>query len=192
MCNQPDEKSKSGASVCPSEYSRFLVTKLRRLLQNPDKLLGSMINKGQTVLDVGCGPGFFSLAMARIVGENGSVIAADLQEEMLAIVRSRAETEGVESRILLHQCQSDSIGLNETVDFALAFYMVHEVPDSERFLREIYSILKPGGKLLLVEPKFHVTHVAFNATVDLACAIGFEPVSKPAIMLSRSVLLKRN
>ena len=143
------------------------------------------------MLDIGCGPGFFSLAMARIVGEDGHVIAADLQQEMLDKVRKRAQAEGLESRIQCHKCDTDGIGLNETVDFALAFYMVHEVPDSEAFLREVHGVLAPGGQLLLVEPKFHVSVPAFGRTIDLARGVGFEPVAEPSIFFSRSVLLRR-
>jgi ubiquinone/menaquinone biosynthesis C-methylase UbiE len=152
----------------------------------------AFIEKGQRVLDVGCGPGFFSLAMARIVGEEGLVIAADLQQGMLDRVYKRAQEEHIESRIQLHKCQEDRIGLNETVDFALAYYMVHEVPDPDAFLQEIYSIIKPGGKLLLVEPIFHVSHSAFQATRDLAFSIGFKRIDEPHVIFSRAILLVRD
>ena len=75
---------------------------------------------------------------------------------------------GVESRISFHKCESDTIGLDEKADFALAFYMVHEVPDPEKFLAEVFGLLNPGGTLLLVEPKFHVSGAVFEKTTDMA------------------------
>jgi ubiquinone/menaquinone biosynthesis C-methylase UbiE len=68
---------------------------IRRLIHKPQKILGGYIESGQTVLDIGCGPGTFSLAMAEIVGESGKVIAVDVQEEMLQIVREKAARHGL-------------------------------------------------------------------------------------------------
>ncbi|HET6454234.1 MAG TPA: methyltransferase domain-containing protein [Armatimonadota bacterium] len=180
------------SKVCPARRAGVLDNRGRKLLQNPDKILAKLVQPGQRVLDIGCGPGFFSLAMARIVGEEGLVIAADLQQEMLDRLRRHARADGLEPRIQLHRCQTDRIGLDETVDFALVFYMIHEVPDTEAFLREMHCILRSGGGLLLVEPKFHVSASSFRSTVDLACAIGFKATAEPRIFLSRSVLLKRD
>ena len=69
--------------VCPVALSGSLDNRIRRWLQNPEKILRPYITEGMAVLDVGCGPGFFSLEMARMVGKSGRVIAADMQEGML-------------------------------------------------------------------------------------------------------------
>ena len=63
---------------------------IRRLIHDPQKILGGYIEPGQTVLDLGCGPGTFSIVMAKMVGESGKVIAVDVQEEMLQILRKKA------------------------------------------------------------------------------------------------------
>lgn len=189
---EQDQSSRPNSKVCSAEHAGILDNRLRRLVQNPDKILSGLVHAGQKVLDVGCGPGFFTLAMARIVGDEGRVIAADLQQEMLDRLRGNARNQNLESRIQFHLCKSDSIGLAETVDFALAFYMVHEVPDPEAFLREIYGVVRSGGELLLVEPKFHVSGPAFRRTVELAQSIGFTPIAEPRIVLSRSTLLRRD
>jgi FkbM family methyltransferase len=176
--------------VCPWWNSPFLDNPIRRLIHNPEKILGSLIEPGQTVLDIGCGPGTFTIPMARMVGENGKVIAVDLQEEMLQIMQNKAAKEGLESRIVAHKSKPNGIGLSDKVDFALAFYMVHEVPNTEAFLREIASLLNPKGKLLIVEPKIHVSASSFENTLKAAQFAKLKIVSEPKILFSRSVLFE--
>ena len=179
------------AEVYSAKRARFLLIGLRRFLNDPRKILSELISEGQTVADLGCGPGYFTLPMAEMVGDSGRVVAVDLQEAMLETLRERLGAAGLDSRIRLQQCQADRIGLDEQVDFALAFYMVHEVPDQGSLVRDVYEIVKPGGQFLIVEPKFHVSGPAFEKTVELAKSVGFEPVQSPRIALSRAVLLRR-
>ncbi|MBN2583796.1 MAG: class I SAM-dependent methyltransferase [Planctomycetes bacterium] len=164
---------------------------LRWLIQRPEPIVGPHIAPGATVLDVGCGPGYFSLPMAAMVGPGGTVIGVDLQQRSLDIVRLRAARLHVDERIRTVLCQRNDIGVREPVDFALAFYMVHETPDAEATLRQIAECLKPQGALLLVEPIFHVRRSAFEATVRTAEGIGLEVVARPRIRFSRAVLLAR-
>jgi ubiquinone/menaquinone biosynthesis C-methylase UbiE len=166
---------------------------IRRLLQSPKRILGSLIRPGDTVLDIGAGPGFFTRPMAAMVGEGGTVIAADLQDEMLAILRERAEREGLLSRIRLHRSGPEILGLDGSgpVDFALAFYVVHEVPDAGRFFREVAALLRPGGKLLVAEPKFHVTAQDFQETLTAARAAGFHADKGPWVLFSRTAVLEK-
>jgi ubiquinone/menaquinone biosynthesis C-methylase UbiE len=178
------------ARVCPSKHAWFLDNWIRRLIHNPDKIVGQYIEKGQTVLDLGSGPGMFSLTMARMVGEGGKVISVDIQEEMLQILRRKSEDAGLQSRIHLHKSRPEGIGIEEKVDFALAFYMVHEVSDKEKFLREVASLIKPGGRFLIVEPKFHVSGPSFEETVEVATVSGLKLISRPKVFFSRSALLQ--
>jgi len=175
--------------ICSWKHAFALDNPIRRLIHDPQEILGGYIEPGQTVLDIGCGPGTFSIAMAKMVGELGKVIAVDVQEEMLQIVRKKAARQGLGSRIVTHKSGPNRIGLSEKVDFALAFYMVHEVPNAEAFLKEIACVLKPRGKLLIVEPKMHVSAAAFEKTIEVALQAGLRPISKPKIRFSRSKLL---
>lgn len=164
---------------------------LRKLAQNPQKILSPFVKAGSTVLDVGCGMGYFSLGMAELVGEEGKVIAVDLQPEMLAGLSKRAKTARLESRIHPHLCSPDRIGVSDPVDFALAFWMVHEVRQRGEFLREIFSLIKPGGKFLIVEPLIHVSEKDFERTVTLSYETGFTMADRPRVSMSRSILLEK-
>lgn len=164
---------------------------LRKLVHSPVKILAPFIKPGNTVLDVGCGMGYFSLGLAELVGDHGKVIAADLQPQMLAGLSKRAVHAGLEKRIQPHQCRQDKIGLTEPVDFALAFWMVHEVQQREAFLRELYAILNPGGSLLIVEPVIHVNAKDFARTVNLCQKIGFTLLEKPHVNISRAILVNK-
>ena len=174
--------------VCPWWLSTFLVSSLRRIIHNPEKILAELIQKGHIVADIGCGPGYFSIAMAKLVGEEGRVIAADIQPRMLQYVQRRAEREGLQSRICLHQCQEDELGIKEQVDFVLAFYMVHEVPDIDTFFKEIAAILKPDAAFLLAEPKMHVTAQRFEEIIQAVGAAGLKPDAEVKIFGSRAML----
>nr|WP_292388961.1 class I SAM-dependent methyltransferase [Methanosarcina sp. UBA5] len=167
-----------------------LDNRVRRLLQNPYKIVGKYIKEGQVVMDLGCGPGFFSLAMAKLVGEKGKVISVDIQDEMLQMVKRKSEREGLSSRIVLHKAQPEKLGITEMVDFTLAFYMVHEVQDKKSFLSEVSSHLKPDGRFLIVEPKFHVSKSNFDSTLEIARSAGLEQISEPKFSFDRAVLLK--
>ena len=179
--------------VCPVEIAGSLDTKIRRWLQNPVKILKPYVKKGMTAMDIGCGPGFFTLPLAELTGENGKVIAADLQEGMLNKLLEKIKGTEIEERIKLHKCEQDKIGANEKVDFILAFYMVHEVPDQGSFLKELKSIMREDGTIFIVEPKlFHVSKKAFEKMLRLAESIGLKPVEFPHLPFSWAVVLKKN
>ena len=135
--------------------------------------------------------GFFSLGLAELVGKDGKVLAADLQEQMLAGLKKRAENADVSEHIELCQSRPDDIGVDEPVQFALAFWMVHEVRRPDLFLRQIHKLLDPGGTFLIAEPLIHVSGKVFNQTVFLAENNGFHVVDRPSVRASRAVLLGR-
>src|SRR5512138_1264458 len=85
--------------LCSAWLSFTLTNILRRLAHDPVRILGPFVKDGDTVLDVGCGPGFFTVPMARLVGPLGRVVAVDIQEKMLEKARRKAEKAGVADRI---------------------------------------------------------------------------------------------
>lgn len=180
--------------VCPSSGAEFLTNPLRRLIHSPDRILDGRIHPGETVLDFGCGPGFFAIPMARMVGEKGRVIAVDVQDEMLRLARKAAERAGVLSRIHFHRSSGGSLDLDmpPVVSFTLAFHVMHETLDQGSILADLYRVLKTGGLLLLAEPVGIVGAGEFRTTVGTAVRAGFTVKERPSIFLSRSVLLEKN
>jgi SAM-dependent methyltransferase len=90
-----------------------------------------------------------------------------------------------------HQSTPETLGLSESADFAVAFWMVHEVSNKSKFLQEVRGSLKNGGTFLIVEPKLHATKTAFEETVASAQAAGFKILSRPSVKISMAVLLTR-
>jgi ubiquinone/menaquinone biosynthesis C-methylase UbiE len=177
--------------TCPWWLIGSFDNPLRRLIHPPERILAGLVKEGQTVLDLGPGMGYFTLPLARMVGPQGTVIAADLQPQMLAGLRRRAERAGLLAQIQCHMARPERIGVSSAVDFALAFWMLHEVQNPEAFLSEVRGILKPGAQLLLVEPILHVAEKQFNHEVAIAVRQGFEGSKGPTVRFSRSVLLTK-
>ena len=175
--------------ICPWQIVPFMDNFLRPLIHNPRRLFGPYVRTGMIVLDVGCGAGFASLGIADLVGDTGLVISADLQPEMLRMVKKRAMRAGLDHRICTHVCEPNRIGIGARLDFALAFFMLHEVPDSRAFLNEIYNMLKTGGLVFLAEPKIHVRRRRFEQVVREAESVGFIALKRPAVRLGRAVFL---
>jgi ubiquinone/menaquinone biosynthesis C-methylase UbiE len=178
--------------ICPWQIAPLMDNLLRPLVHNPRKLFAPYVEEGMTVLDVGCGAGFASLGLAELVGSGGSVIAADLQPQMLRIVRKRAMRAGLSDRIHIHLCEPNRIGVREGLDFAVAFFMVHEVPDAREFIEEIFTLLKEGGKFFLIEPKIHVKSRDFQQVVNEAQAVGFKLAGRPGVRFGYTALLMKS
>jgi ubiquinone/menaquinone biosynthesis C-methylase UbiE len=192
--NKCDERNnmQNGKSpyVCPAEFAGSLDNSFRRWFHKPQKILSPYIMQGMSVLDLGCGPGVFTVELAKLVGESGKVVAADLQDGMLEIVGKKVKGTALAKIVSLHKCQENSIGIIDKVDFVLAFWMVHEVPDHIKLFEELKSILKPDGWLYIIEPKFHVHRSAFIKMSNGLISSGFRIVERPKVFFSRAILLK--
>ena len=176
--------------VCPVELAGGLDNKMRRWIQNPRKILEPFIKEGMRVLDVGCGPGFFTIEIANMVGDGGRVFAADIQEGMLQKIKDKTSGSQLEKRIQLIKCEQSKINAFEKVDFVLCFYMVHEVPDKNNFFRQLKDILFPDGKILIIEPSFHVSKMGFEHTLYIAGLNGLSVMQGPKYFLNRTAVLK--
>jgi len=176
--------------VCPWWLGYLLACPIRRWFQNPEKILSPYISEGMTVLEIGPGMGFFTIPAARMVGAGGKVIAVDVQEKMLNALVKRSAKAGVDNRIIARLIGADNIGISEPIDLCLLINVAHEVPDPAGLFSQIKTILKPTGKVLLVEPAgWHVSEKQFQDTLALASNAGLVVIGKPEIRRSWSALL---
>jgi ubiquinone/menaquinone biosynthesis C-methylase UbiE len=178
--------------VCPWWLAYTFDNPLRRLFHNPQEIFSGYVNERMTVMDIGCGMGYFTIGLAGLVGNSGKVIAVDLQQKMLDVMVKRATKKGLAKRIIPHRAAPDSINYSTPVDFILAFWMVHEVPDQENFFKEAAAILKPGAKFLYTEPAFHVPEKRFNEILAAADRNGLKKVKDLTIRFSHAALLKKD
>lgn len=176
--------------VCPWWMGYLLANPLRKLLENPERLLEPFVKEGMTVVDYGCAMGFFTLPLARLVGPGGKVIAVDLQQKMLDGMLKRAISAGVADRIVPMLSQANGVVIDVAVDFVAALHVVHELPDNRSFFLQMRGIMKPGAGLLMVEPAHHVSESAFQESVNTAESVGFHRTSVSIAGRGRRALLE--
>lgn len=174
-------------------HAGHLNSGFRKLWQNPYWILSPFIKDGMTVLDMGCGPGFFTREAARLVGAKGRVIAVDFQQGMLDLLAKSVMGTDLSSRIVFHRCEENIIGISEQVDLMFVLNVLHELPDAEAFFKEAGQIIKPFGKLLILEPSFVVSKEEFKDKLDKAQQDGFiVEDKKPFVLLTRTAVLRKS
>jgi len=176
-------------AVCPWWLAYTFDNPVRKLFHDPSKLFRNYLKDGMTVLDIGCGMGYFSIAMAKLVGDKGKVIAVDIQEKMLQIMKKRAEKAGVLNRIIPRLIKDNKLGVYKKADFVLTFWVVHEVSDKKSFFTQIYNSLKPEGQYLIAEPNMHTSKKYFDELEKLCITTGFKVKGRPKVTISRALLL---
>ena len=181
--------------VCPWWLGYLLASPLRRFRHSPREILSPYVHAGMTVLEPGPGMGFFTLPLAQAVGPTGRVVAVDIHPRMLPALGKRARKAGLSDRLDLRLTEPGSLGVADlagAVDFALLFYMAHEIPSPDWLFREVSQCLKPGGRALLVEPTGHVTDGEFQAELSSAARAGLKPIDRPVVSRSVSAVLARD
>lgn len=180
--------------VCPWWLGYGLLLPFRRLLEHPTRMLGPWVRDGMLVVEPGCGMGYFTLDLARMVGPTGRVVAVDVQERMLAGLRRRAARAGLGERIETRLAGPSGLGLGDlagTADLALAIHMVHEVSDQAALFGELLAALRPGAPLLVIEPKGHVSEADFEASMQEAARAGFVVAERGLAGKPRAAVLRR-
>jgi ubiquinone/menaquinone biosynthesis C-methylase UbiE len=180
--------------VCPVWVGYLLLSPLRKLVENPKKILGPHLRQGMTVVEVGPGMGYFSIPMAMMVGPEGRVVCVDIQDGMLQRLRRRAERRGLGEVIETRMCGRESLGLDDLdgrADFVFAMHVVHETGDPTRFLAECARTLAPGGRLLIGELRGHVSEADFERTRQQTLATGLVEVPPGTNANKHSALFER-
>ena len=176
--------------IYSADKASSLDGKFRKLIQNPYKILKPFIKEGMAVVDLGCGPGFFTFPMAELAGKTGNIIAIDVQEKMLKIVQEKIVAQKVVNIEILNSSYKKFNAVNK-VDFVLAAYVIHELPNKKEWIKRLYSGLKKGGHLLVIEPNLVVSKKEFKLAKELVLDAGFEFIKKPQVLFSKVILAKK-
>lgn len=116
---------------------------------NPPQLLATAgVAPGQTVMDAGCGPGFWTLPIAEIVGPTGRVIALDVSEHLLGMLAEQNPP------VHVHLVRGDLPNIDQpdaSIDLIWAAFVFHEIQPPEAFAEELRRVLRPGGRLALLD-----------------------------------------
>jgi len=191
MNNRSSGKVKIQGYVCPWWMISTFDNPLRRLMQKPEVILGGLIPPGGRCLDIGCGFGYYTLGMAELAGIGGHVTAVDIQQKMIDGTKRRVRKRGLTDRVDFHLSNASTLDMEGGFDFALAFWMMHEVKDQAGFATNVYNLLKHGGHFLLVEPKIHVNKPSFLHSVDLLVNAGFVMAGTRNVFFSRSQVFRK-
>jgi ubiquinone/menaquinone biosynthesis C-methylase UbiE len=119
---------------------------IRRLFEPPQRLIGPYVTKGQVVADLGCGSGYYTLALAECVGPEGRVYAVDLDEKCIRALEKKVDKGGYYN-IEAHASSASDVSFIEdgSVDFVLANGLLCSMADHRQSaVNEIRRILKPG------------------------------------------------
>ncbi len=139
------------------------------IFRSPGRLLGAAgLGAGQSVLEVGCGPGFFTIPAAEIVEAEGTIYAVDVHPAAIARVKERIEKGGIRNVKPILANASDTGLPDKSIDLAFVFGLLHIAGGIEDVISEVHRVLKPGGIL-----SFEKTRGPAKGLVEAAEAGGF-------------------
>ena len=158
----------------PASQAPMLLDPRRPMLQPVGETLRSFgLRPGETVLELGPGPGYFSVEASRIVGPGGRVLCVDLQPDMTRILQRRLDDAGVRDA---HPVAADATRLplaDGCIDRAFLVTVLGEIVDRPAALRDLRRVLKPGGELAIMETLTDPDYQLEASVQDLCAAYGF-------------------
>jgi ubiquinone/menaquinone biosynthesis C-methylase UbiE len=162
-----------GASApCPASLSRLVDNPLRHRWTQP--VLDHVgIRAGETILELGPGPGAFTVDAARRAGPDGRLVAVDIQPTMIAMLDQRVQDAGIRN-VETHVASAHELPLGDrSVDRAFLITVLPEIPDRPRALAELNRVLKPGGTLSITEEFSDPDYLFASETTRLVEGAGF-------------------
>ncbi|PRX27421.1 FkbM family methyltransferase [Orenia metallireducens] len=146
----------------------------RKAMPPKETLERLMLLEGDKVADIGCGTGYFTIVASEIVGEKGEVYAIDTSLEMLDYLQDKIEANQLKNIELIKADEYGAKLKDNSLDFILISYVIHEIEDKDKFLENYLQKLKSGGKLAIIEWK----KVETESGPPLKHRIGLEELSK--------------
>jgi predicted methyltransferase len=180
---------------CSWKFGSFLTHPMRKYLHDPERILGGYFRPGMTAIDYGSGIGYFSLPMAKLVGDQGTVYCFDKQEKMLEKLVCKSKKAGFEKIIeprLISNDERSYYQLKGIADFVLLFAVAHKEPDREKLFSLLFGFMKPMSFLLFVEPTGPVSRLDFETSILFAEKAGFTRLFPLKIRKCHSILLEKN
>ena len=181
-------------------YIAHLSDPKRDAWQKPDEVVAALgLRAGQTACDVGAGPGYFTLRLARAVGPSGRVYAVDVEPKILDALRERLTVAGVRNVTPVLAFGDDALLPAAACDVILIVDTYHHFPDRPAYLRRLITALKPGGRIVNVDYHKRPTPVGPRMEHRLsretflgeAKAAGLVVVSEPEILPYQYVVVLR-
>ena len=160
------------SSPCPAALARLVDNPVRQRYMRPvpDRV---GIQPGECVLELGPGPGFFTVEAARRAGPAGRLIAVDIQPKMIARLDQRLQQAGV-TNVETHVASAYELPVDDaSLDRAFLVTVLPEIPDSRRALAELHRALKPGGVLSITEEFLDPDYPLASETIRRVEAAGF-------------------
>lgn len=178
---------------CPSwlHWAVELENPFAKSSQSKIIISGLDVKAGMTILDIGCGPGRLSIPLAKAVGERGTIVAIDIQPEMLNIVQKKAEKEKVYNIAVVNLPMGEGKLDNYNADRAILVAVLGEIPNRANALKEIYDSLKPGGILAISETIFDPHYQNKQNVLNLVNSIGFSEVGFAGNKLAYTIYLEK-
>ena len=183
--NNRTGKSASRSSHGTSDFAFWMISlmhdnPLLSILRNPYKLLEAAgLKQGQKVLEVGCGPGYFTIPAARVVGHEGFVYAVDVHPRAIQRVQKKVEKEAIKN-VMPILANASSTGLpDHSIDLAFVFGLRYIAGGLENLVAELHRVLTNGGIL-----SFEKTRGAEKKLIADVSRLGFTNLSKKGRILS--------
>lgn len=167
---------KTRPAPIPRRLALILDNRWRRFLLRPAKMLDKVgIAKGMSVLELGPGPGFFTIEAAQRVGDAGKLCSLDIEPTMIAKVKEKVSKETV-GNVALMVGNGEYLPFKDgNFDLAYLVSVLGEVPDKDRTLQELYRVLRLGGVLSISESLPDPDYTLRRTTIAQARKAGFEP-----------------
>src|SRR5699024_10615476 len=124
----------------------YIISFQRHKAWRKDVLKRMEVNEGSHALDVCCGTGDWSIALAAAAGHSGEVLGLDLRENMISVAKDKTGQLHLEQLRFIHVNAMELPFEDNSFDFVTIGFSLRDVPDYMTALKELYRVLKPGGK----------------------------------------------
>ncbi len=182
-------RERNARTVFPASSASSLLLPAREFLMPVRQTFERFhLAEGDTVLELGPGPGYFSIEANRMIGPTGRLLCLDLQPGMAAVLRERLRAEGSDGQPVV----GDAIRLPlaaASVDKAFLVAMFGEIPDRPAALAELRRVIKPGGVLGFSEALTDPDYAFMSELEDLCRAYGFERLEMRSQLLGYTLAL---